>query len=190
MDARVHRSWWQSVELRHRRHRLQRCRINRKSLLQRCILGIWCIFGSTDFPLTDQGGHHSAWTAPLVSAQIVDASESYSASCDGHQHPRPGAIYSAVGHLNYGVGLDLQADIGIPGACEVNFPIDVSSSYVRLVHGQTYYRLCIVNIKYVCHTCNTFVCRWQAFWFSGGSFRTDAWLWSSFFQQRPQSTVL
>lgn len=61
-----------------------------------------------------------------MAAQSVEASEYYSASCDGRQQPRPAAIYSAVGHFNYGVGLDLQADISIPGACEVNFPIDVS----------------------------------------------------------------
>lgn len=90
------------------------------------LLGIWCILGSTDVLLSYHGGRHSAWTTPFVAAQSVESIEGYSASCDGHQQPRPGAIYSAVGHLNYGVGLYLKADIGIPGACEVNFPIDVS----------------------------------------------------------------
>lgn len=46
-------------------------------------------------------------------------------SCDGRQHPRPAAIYSAVGHIDRGVGLELKADINIPGACEVNLPIQV-----------------------------------------------------------------
>lgn len=45
--------------------------------------------------------------------------------CDGRSEPRPGAIYSAVGHVNYGVGIDLRPDIGITGGCEVNLPIEV-----------------------------------------------------------------
>lgn len=45
--------------------------------------------------------------------------------CDGRPEPRPGAIYSAVGHVNYGVGIDLRPDISISGGCEVNLPIEV-----------------------------------------------------------------
>lgn len=47
--------------------------------------------------------------------------------CDGFLEPRPGAMYSVVGHLNYGVGLKPHPDIAIPGACEVNLPIHVRS---------------------------------------------------------------
>lgn len=127
MGAHVHRSRWHRLELRHRRRHL-RGRITRISLLQRCVnLGVWSILGSTDL-LSHQGGPHCAWTTSFVAAEGAGESESYSASCDGRQEPRPGAIYSAVGHLNYGVGLDLKADISIPGACEVNFPINVSSA--------------------------------------------------------------
>lgn len=124
--------------LRYRRRRLERCgRSTHTSLLQRCILlGASCILGSTDFLLPHHGGRHSAWTAAFAAAQSVESSGSYSASCDGHQEPRPGAIYAAVGHLNYGVGLDLKADISIPGACEVNFPIDVSSGSACAVQGK------------------------------------------------------
>lgn len=56
---------------------------------------------------------------------LLVAAEEYSNTCNGRQDPRPGAIYSAVGHLNYGVGVDLRADMSIPGACEVNLPIKV-----------------------------------------------------------------
>ena len=124
--------------LRYRRRRPGRCgRSTHTSLLQRCILlGASFILGSTDFLLPHHGGRHSAWTAAFAAAQSVESSGSYSASCDGHQEPRPGAIYSAVGHLNYGVGLDLKADISIPGACEVNFPIDVSSGSACAVQGK------------------------------------------------------
>ena len=65
------------------------------------------------------------WTILFVAGQS-DSSDS-SEQCDGHQQLRPGAFHSAVGHLNYGVGLELGADIKIPGACEVNLPIDVST---------------------------------------------------------------
>lgn len=94
------------------------------------LFATWWIFGSPDLLFTDEGGVRSAWST-WADAQSVQASsrtydEDYSAACDGRQQPRPGAIYSAVGHVNYGVGLDLRADIRIPGACEVNLPIDVS----------------------------------------------------------------
>lgn len=96
--------------------------------MRRFVFATWWIFGSPDFLLTDEGGVRSAWST-RAEAQSVQASggtsEDHSATCDGRQQPRPGAIYSAVGHLNYGVGLDLRADISIPGACEVNLPIDV-----------------------------------------------------------------
>lgn len=51
--------------------------------------------------------------------------EGHTANCDGRPEPRPGAIYSTVGHVNYGVGVKLRADISIPGGCEVNLPIEV-----------------------------------------------------------------
>lgn len=85
--------------------------------------------------MTDRGGDSSPWSTPFVAAQSTEASEDYSTTCDGSQQPRPGAIYSAVGHLNYGVGLDLKADISIPGACEVNLPIEVSLPMYTLMHN-------------------------------------------------------
>ena len=120
MGDRVHRSWWHG-ESPYRRHRPRSGRVGGKCI-QRGLLGIWWIFGS----ITNQRGVRSPWPTPFVAAQVSGTSGDYNVTCNGNQQPRPGAIYSAVGHLNYGVGLDLKADISIPGACEVNLPIEVS----------------------------------------------------------------
>lgn len=137
MSARVHRSWWQSPGCPYRRCRTRKCGINGKSI-QGFAFATWWIFGSPDFLLTNEYGVRSTWST-LADAQTVQASsgapDDYSATCDGRQQPRPGAIYSAVGHLNYGVGLDLRADISIPGACEVNLPIDVSGVLKARLYG-------------------------------------------------------
>lgn len=91
---------------------------------------------------SDQTGANSSgpWATQFVAGQSYSdsssASQDHGAECDGHQQLRPAAFHSAVGHINYGVGLELGADIKIPGACEVNLPIDVSPSRVRKSIGR------------------------------------------------------
>lgn len=65
-------------------------------------------------------------TAQTAGDEANRSEGKYHDVCDGFLEPRPGAIYSAVGHLDYGVGLEPRPDIAIPGACEVNLPIHVS----------------------------------------------------------------
>lgn len=128
--------------LHHRRHRVRHGMLDYK-LLHRCtLLAIWWIFVSPDrLFLGRTGGANSSggrpWPTHFVAGQSYSDSSSSSVSsqnhgggdaeCDGHQQLRPAAFHSAVGHINYGVGLELGADIKIPGACEVNLPIDVST---------------------------------------------------------------
>lgn len=87
------------------------------------LLSLWILTSSPGnlFGTGRRGGAHSAQST----FRLLVAAEEYSNTCNGRQDPRPGAIYSAVGHLNYGVGVDLRADMSIPGACEVNLPINV-----------------------------------------------------------------
>lgn len=147
MGARVHFSGWQNPCFQQRRRRLRRHRFVNRGLPRFLVVAIW-ILGSPN-TRSDQGTV-GVWSTQFVAAQSAGASSSYSqdysASCDGIQQPRPGAIYSAVGHLNYGVGLDLKADISIPGECEVNLPIDVS----RVLR-------CLLSLKFdmaiYCDTC-------------------------------------
>ncbi|CAM9114790.1 unnamed protein product [Hapterophycus canaliculatus] len=126
MGVLVYHSWWQTLVFQHKRRRLRRYRYDNKCI-RRFILTIW-IFGSPN-NRSNQRTVQSIWSTPFVATQSAGASSGYSADysvgCDGIQQPRPGAIYSAVGHLDHGVGLDLKADISIPGECEVNLPIDV-----------------------------------------------------------------
>lgn len=72
-----------------------------------------------------RGATSLAWFAMAQSTSNAAAGEGYAVICDGRTKPKPGAVYSAVGHVNYGVGVGLQADISIPGGCEVNLPIEV-----------------------------------------------------------------
>lgn len=113
----LHRPWRYDLKPLTRRHVLRR---HGTKTIQRFLVLLWILtVGSPDVG--------SRRLVAVQGAQAASsASENLSASCDGRQQPRPGAIYSAVAHLNYGVGLDLRADISIPGECEVNLPIDVS----------------------------------------------------------------
>lgn len=63
--------------------------------------------------------------AAQTAADEQKTSMSSGAICNGLHYPRPAAVHKAVGHVNYGVGLELKADISIPGACEINLPIQV-----------------------------------------------------------------
>ncbi|CAM9804686.1 unnamed protein product, partial [Scytosiphon promiscuus] len=97
-------------------------RLNNKCV-QRFVLAIWIL--ASPHTGSNQRTVHTHFVAAQIAGDLSDYAEGYSTSCNGIQQPRPGAIYSAVGHLDYGVGLDLKADITIPGECEVNLPIDV-----------------------------------------------------------------
>lgn len=134
--------WWNPTPP-HRRHR--RCHGNGCVYVQRfvVVLTLWWIFGSLDSLVSNTGREglaRSARSTPLVAAQRTNNDDTssttgvYSTSCDGRMQPRPGAIYSAVGHLNYGVGLELRADMSIPGGCEVNLPIEVSRAMYATRH--------------------------------------------------------
>lgn len=128
MDT-TQRPWWKGLKSSDYQRR-RRQGFDRKSAQRFILIGILWIFGSPDCLLTNRGvSRSSVPLARFVAAHSTDRSSSTSleesAACDGRQLPRPGAIYSAVGHLDYGVGLELRADIPIPGSCEVNLPIDV-----------------------------------------------------------------
>lgn len=112
-------------------------------------LVLW-IFGSPNSLKPEKGNaglYRRRWPAQSVAAQNTDnsasASEESTSICDGHQKPRPGAIYSTVGHVNYGVGLGLRADLSLPGACEVNLPIDVSTGY----HYTSYKIILLISLE-------------------------------------------
>lgn len=68
---------------------------------------------------------HATFSSNWFATAQATTTEGHTAICDGRLEPLPGAVYSAVGHVNYGVGVNLRADIGIWGGCEVNLPIEV-----------------------------------------------------------------
>lgn len=67
------------------------------------------------------------WCAKAAHTAVDEQKTSMTSStiCNGRHYARPAAVHTAVGHVNYGVGLGLKADISIPGACEINLPIQV-----------------------------------------------------------------
>lgn len=133
MGTGTHHPMRQGPENPRRRHRV-RHGVSYKYLQRSTLLALWWIFVSPGSLLSDPTKANSSgpWPTLFVAGQRYSdsstASEDHGAECDGHQQLRPAVFHSAVGHINYGVGLELGADIKIPGACEVNLPIDVSSS--------------------------------------------------------------
>lgn len=89
------------------------------------LLLLWIFFSASGFFKRRENVVSDEWKSIWFAA--AEEIHSSSASCDGTQQPRPGAIYSAVGHIDYGVGLELKADLSISGECEANLPIAVSS---------------------------------------------------------------
>lgn len=119
--------WCVPVPLRQERRRQQS--VGRK-IAQFFIPLVWILAPPPRIVLdpTRGAGYRTIGTTWSVAAHNSDDLSTWresSTSCDGQQELRPGAIYSAVGHINYGVAVELRPDISIPGACEVNLPIDV-----------------------------------------------------------------
>lgn len=139
MGTDAHHPMWQNLDTSRRRHLRVRHGIYYKSLQRSTLFALWWIFVSPGSLFSNRtgGANNSSgrWSTQFVAGQSYSdsssASQDHGAECDGRQQLRPAAFHSAVGHINYGVGLELGADIKIPGACEVNLPIDVSSSAVR-----------------------------------------------------------
>lgn len=89
------------------------------------LLPLWILTSSPGNLFGTETGRRGGAYSAQPTFRLLVAAEEYSNTCNARQNPQPGAIYSAVGHLNYGVGVDLRADMSIPGACEVNLPINV-----------------------------------------------------------------